>query len=58
MMYILLQQAKQVPLIFDAAEAFMYSCACSAIVDEITIYDWEYLAHLMSYRIRKKGVDK
>lgn len=54
MMYILLKQLKQIPLTFDTAEAFLYSCACAAIVSEITVYDWEYLAHLMAFRIRKE----
>lgn len=58
MMYILLKQAKQIPLTFGATEAFLYSCACSAIVSEITVYDWEYLAYLMFYRIHKKERSK
>ncbi len=57
-MYILLKQAKLIPLAVDNVRTFLYSCACAAIVDEITIDDWMYIARLMAYRTCKKERSK
>jgi len=50
MMNVLLKRLQKMPLTLPACEAFMLRAARLTIIRELSMDDWVYLAHLVSYR--------
>lgn len=54
MMNELLKLIRTLPLTHEMVNAFLYGAAGFAVVGDITVDDWGYLARLMLFRIHKQ----
>lgn len=55
MMNVLLKHLSRMTLTLEACEAFLLRAAKLAVIREITMDDWIYLAHLVAYRATTRG---
>jgi len=51
MMNVLLKHLSRMSLTLETCEAFLLRAAKLAVIREITMDDWIYLAHLVAYRV-------
>ena len=54
MMYSILKTLQALPVTLITCEMFLLDTALLAVIGKITIDDWTYLAHLVTYRAQEK----